>query len=320
MSRSPTRRGLLRGLVARPCSGLRAAPPPPRPPRRRPRPRCPHFYDGVLWARASPVGRATTAATPRAVPDCRLERESGQPSQPLGAHGSLMGYDADGRVVSTCDSLSTVTTYVYDASGRRLGRKSRRPARPEAPSRLRDTAPATSVACGPCAEDRPPGRGAPGQDSRRRRASSSNPCRASAKSGRSARAARQCCSASSNAPAAGSTPPAGAAPGSRATPPPRWRSVALRVLPPNAASIPPRRPNPPSPRGSPPPGTAVRRRRDRSPGPLGTTARASSRRPSRHRQPAIRANSLRVIESAGCDRSRLRRKYSSASATLPQLL
>ena len=118
MSQPPTRRGLLRCLIAAlfgwGATRAAAAPAPPSPPR------CPHYYDGVLWASGRPGAHGYYSRDTEGCPYCDPGPEVGRPAQDPDARASWVtgSYSSYCKLSSTGDPLGPVTTYVYDTSGR----------------------------------------------------------------------------------------------------------------------------------------------------------------------------------------------------------
>jgi hypothetical protein len=111
----PTRRGVLGGLAAGLLALLRgatarAAEVPPEAP-----PRCPHYYDGVLWCAGTPGRAGYYVPDAQGCPYCPGEDAALRPSASATGTTSF-AYDSHGALIF---SPSHVTTYVYDASPRR---------------------------------------------------------------------------------------------------------------------------------------------------------------------------------------------------------
>ncbi len=119
MSQNPSRRSLIRGLLASLLgwagirSAARAASPSP--------PRCRHYHDGLLWAAGRPGVNGYYVRDPAGCPLCLAEQLAAKlPRSPAaGPQVTTCVYDAHG--VPLADPFP-VTTYTYDALGRASGR------------------------------------------------------------------------------------------------------------------------------------------------------------------------------------------------------
>ncbi len=117
MSTRPNRRGLLRGLVAG-LFGCGASAAAVTAARAEAPPRCPHYYDGVLWRQTRPGTSGHYRRDDEGCPYCRadeLARKSGKTQWPAGYQ--LTTYVCDESIPLQLDR-TTVTTYTYDAFGR----------------------------------------------------------------------------------------------------------------------------------------------------------------------------------------------------------
>jgi hypothetical protein len=110
MSPTPTRRGLLRGLLAallgwggaRPAAVAPAPVPPP----------CAHRYDGVLWAQCGAGRSGYYVRSPGDCPFCATAAQRPDPLSEVAAHVD------DGR--RSLISRPSTTTLVYDDAGGHL--------------------------------------------------------------------------------------------------------------------------------------------------------------------------------------------------------
>jgi len=113
MNTQPSRRGLLRGLVAglfgcaATTAGATAA-------RSEAPPHCPHYYDGVLWRQGRPCTSGHYRRDDEGCPYCRAEelaKKSGRTPMPAGCQTTTYVYDPD--MLRKLDRTN-VTTYTYD--------------------------------------------------------------------------------------------------------------------------------------------------------------------------------------------------------------